>query len=251
MNAQIYQLWQNGPRDLRGERVPKFVCPQPVGGILYLSLNPSFPTPLPAWILNQPFGNVGFFTADHFQWDEFVDFAPVGFHTWKAEAHARIHELAKAHYRWFRRLNQLAGFVRKNDYALVDLFLRLDAQLMNLPPAYRNAANWEYSENPNFIQRQLDFAFEQTIAARPKVIIAVYAAAADIFHRYFGTRFPNANLQPFVPVPGVNGLQITSLPAVAGWSDSAVPFLRCSALPNPQWMPQADFEGICGYVGQL
>lgn len=239
MNLRVFSLWSEGPPELRGTRVPKFLHPQPKGGTLFLSLNPSFRAPLPAWIANELYGPGQNFTAETFLWDQFGDYVD-----WKAAAHARLHQLARTKYRWFSRLNILSQRLGQEDYALVDLFLRLDSREHNLPPDFRHAGNYELIDgNHQFIQHQLNIAFDQIVAANPIAIIGVYTGASNIFLRYFRSRFHGLTVNGFQPINNdFPKVKITILPALNGWLDHRVPFFCCHNLPSTLGMSNAEFE---------
>ena len=238
MNYRIFNLWNQGPDDLRGPRVPKFLHPQPKGGTLFLSLNPSFRTPPPAWILNEPYGPGQNFTAEAFCWNQFGDYAD-----WKAAAHARLHQMARTRYPWFCRLNIISQLLGQEGYALVDLFLRLEAQAQNLPLAFHHAgAHWPENGNGDFIQHQLKIAFDQIVAANPIAIIGVYVGASNIFLRSFRSRFHGLHVAELQPLEqNFPHVKMTTLPEQDGWLDHPVPFFVCRNLPSSRGMSNEVF----------
>lgn len=247
MNLRVFSLWSEGPPELRGTRVPKLLHPQPKGGTLFLSLNPAFRAPLPAWIANELYGPGQNFTAETFLWDQFGDYAD-----WKAAAHARLHQLARTKYRWFSRLNILSQRLGQEDYALVDLFLRLEAQARNLPVEFHHPDNHAFANgNGNFIQNQLDIAFDQIVAAKPVAIVGVYVGASNIFLRYFRSRFGGLNVDEFQPInQNFPQVRITTLPAQYGWLDHPVPFFCCRNLPSIRGMSDRVFASASELIVQ-
>jgi hypothetical protein len=105
-----------------------------------------------------------------------------------ASAYAKIHHGARDPdfygLKWFKRLNEIKKNARIESYGHVDLFLCLHASFKCLPPEYHAGINHTRSVKPNFVQSQLDLAYEHLLKFRPKIIIAVYKSAAEIFLRY-------------------------------------------------------------------
>jgi hypothetical protein len=99
-----------------------------------------------------------------------------------------LHSSAKNYYPFFHRMRLAAQVLHSPQYEHVDLFLRLDANSKSLPADHWKAKNHKHSLDPNFVQAQLDIAYEVIIRHQPEVLLCVYASAADILFRHLKSR---------------------------------------------------------------
>lgn len=249
MNFQIWNLWNEAlihpgaGMDGILERVPKFVINPVQSNLLFLSLNPSFPS-RPRNELIHWYQEQGFAFPESFDWE--TSGFQNGFEPALAQSHAELHVAARNQYpRFFERMNILANHRNHPAYAHVDLFLPLTPRL---PRIAISAANNRYDpENPNFWQKQLDIAYDLIAGYRPTSIVAVYASAADIFLRYFFSRFQQ-ELQPFQQLEqGFRKVKRTYLQTE--WQMDPVRFYRVCDLPNTHGnLPDLDFQLVCGLI---
>lgn len=98
--------------------------------------------------------------------------------------YAQVHRLSRSHYSWDDNLKEVAG---NDKYGHVDLFFAADTKFACLPEPYHDENNY-VSKIANFVQQQLDLSYEYLKGHKPKVIIAVYKRAAEIFLKYHNSR---------------------------------------------------------------
>ncbi len=225
------------------ERVPKLVTAPVQHDLLMLSLNPSFPT-------NPDNGILGWYQEQGFNYPESFIFQTSGFQNGfdeqLAQRHANLHNEARTRYpRFFQRPNELANRLGYN-YAHLDLFLALTSKL---PRDAQLTRNHRFTDlNPNFWQHQLDIAFELCTQIRPRVIVAVYASAADIFRRYLITRL-NANIPYF---GNTEYSRLRSLSWKFPWSNQKTLILRCSDLAGSRRpMSDAAFNQMANVLTEI
>ena len=156
-----------------------------------------------------------------------------------ASAYANIHHGARDYYgrKWFKWLNEIKDQARINSYGHVDLFLCLHASFKCLPPEYHDPINYKWAPNPNFVQRQLALAYELLLEHRPKIIIAVYKSAADIFLRYYASLLgcqPDEMRRRCL----IEGHLLEKIDL--NFNGRVIPFLACSNLPNHRSKSEAE-----------
>ncbi len=249
INNAIWKLWKNHPREA-GSVVPKFVMSPKPENVVFLGLNPSLPKKLHSeareWISDPTKTQL----LDLLEMRQEQCWYPKCFN-WEqsnlnkayfseiASAYAEIHYGARDYYgkRWFRRLNEIAKKAEIKSYGHVDLFLCLNASFKCLPPEYHAPENHTRFSKPNFVQSQLDLAYELLLKLQPKIVIAVYKSAAEIFLRYHASVpgcQPNEMCRQFL----LEGQLLEKINLCL--DGRAITFLACSNLPYHRSKKKAD-----------
>ncbi|MGV3757821.1 MAG: hypothetical protein ACO1QS_20765 [Verrucomicrobiota bacterium] len=248
INQRIWELWDRNP-DLRWvrnkdnqrvERIPKFVnCPRQEHEMVVLGVNPSFPEkPGPA--------TEQFFRDNNIDWAEASDWIKSGLAE-NYDAHgcglmAEVHRIAQVgykdhkRYRWFGEFDALAEKAgMKNGYYHADVFLPLAEGVSRLPGFYGDFQKKSFHSQKDsrelaFVRSQVEICYELVKTCRPRVIVARYARAADVFLAYLlstnGGKGENMGRR-FEPIQGLSSLKKATVRTE--WADE-VHLLRFSQL---------------------
>jgi hypothetical protein len=227
INQGIWQLWHDNAREA-GPRVPKFIkMPEKPVPLVFLSLNPSFPTRPRKQLLEKVKG-IGFNYPKDFNWKG--SRLEHEFDRECANQYAKVHHCVRDVYPpFFGRLNCISDKLQIGhfDYGHIDLFLLAHASFKCLHSDYHDPRNWTKLEPPNdFVQRQLDIAYELIHLYKPKLIVAVYIDAAKIFLTYHASA-PKVDSGKYSLL---KQKMIQQIDLKFQWGE--IPLLVCSNLPG-------------------